>query len=1056
MASVEGGAKDGMDPDEKARGDVFQRLKAICVPLSQLALTLSREANADNRFKVVNSLEDLAHTLSTIPPEVYSAQLGDYVFFPLSHLLRLGDKLDDRTTELVLQNLELLIRNTWGKNLNPELGKQMCILITFFIDDGTTSDPSRCRKSVSDETKRAGARALLQLFRAASVSKALRDVFKNGDNIPTLAHTIAVAVKILMDSNDVECQLAVAECLRVLLISVIGDGDIIGTFLPGVSSTLCRIITPSIKKAHFKVLAKCVELLALLMAHSLPDNDLDEMRDSDATGSISRNSASNMLADSSVTMAESSSVAMSRHISGEEQSGSSSNGESVSMMGLRSKAWLEATRHQVKMALDPVTRLRTHQRPEVRMEVRNFCARLLQTCFNALENCRSVFLITLIFLSSDSDYEISFESFDFIRNFGRDNEEVIDLVKEGVYGWTNGLQRTLLMQDEPRKTALLLELKVGIDLLIDWGLDMAFLQEVFVSNFLDAVPLTAAETPKIVASDVITSSDIVGLQKGALVENSRLEDGTMTFPSLDMQRMIGANATEYLEQILENVGISTNGQRILNDCIRIASDSEISLHNQGVAYWMYMHMVSGVRKSIEVLEDDSTRRLLLQSAENLNDTSVAMIQGYLDNDEMSPEETTIVLVSLEALSLSAEIMGLDFKLSLMDILYPVLNLVASRSIQIRQHAYIALNNIAIATDYFSLSELLVDNVDYVLDSISLRINTLDISPRTPKILSVLIKLAGSSSIPYLDDIIASIFNLLDNYHGYSRLVEGFFEVLKAVVEETSIAYLTATLAIENEPCKTPPGIWDLENLLTEIQRKPEVILEDKEDPPTEEKDDDGAGVESNEKKASDEDELGKVLAERDKHHQETPEAWTSPVPKPWYVIVKRIANLTKYYLSHESPSLRYQLLDLLHTGMPILATSEKELLPLINDTWPSIAQRLSDPEFHITVAALGVIADYSKYSGDFMTSRIEQLWPSVRALLPHEIPREREGRFSRPAQIYIAATACICTFVRHTRLKQETFNSILESVGPFLRYNNDLRQAMAEISSDAVWLYFNV
>ncbi|KAK9241293.1 armadillo-type protein [Lipomyces kononenkoae] len=1052
MASCEGGAKDGMDPDDKARSDVFQRLKAICVPLSQVALTLGREANAENRFKVVNSLEDLAHTLSTIPPEAYSAQLGDYVFFPLSHLLRLGDKLDDRTTELVLQNLELLISNTWGKNLNPELGKQMCILITFFIDDGTTSSPSRCRKSVSDETKRAGARALLQLFKAASVSKALRDLFQNGDIIPTLAHTISVAVTILMDSDDVDCQLAVVECLRTLLILVIGDGEIIATFLPGVSSALCGIIAPSIKKAHFKVLTTCVELLALLFAHTLPDNDLDQMPDSDASGSTSNNSGSNMLAETSVAMAESSSVAMSRHISGEDQS----NGERVRLKTLRSKAWLEATRHQVKMALDPVTRLRTHQRPEVRMEVRNFCARLLQTCFNALENCRSVFLITLIFLSSDSDYDISFESFDFIRNFGRDNEEVMDLVKEGVYGWIDGLQRTLSMQDEPRKTALLLELKVGIDLLIDWDLDMAFLQESFVSNFLGAVWLTASEAPKIVASDVITSSDVVGLQKGVLVENYRLEDGSMTFPALDIQRIIGANATEYLEQILENVGISTNGRGILNDCIRIVSDSESSLQNQGVAYWMYVHMVNGVRKSIEVLEDDSTRQLLSQSAENLNDTSVAMIQGYLDNDDISPEETTIVLLSLEALSLSAEIMGLDFKLSLMDVLYPALNLIASRSMQIRQHAYISLNNIAIAAGYCSLSELLVDNVDYVLDSISLRINTLDISPRTPKILSVLIKLAGSSSIPYLDDIIASIFNLLDNYHGYSRLVEGFFEVLKAVVEETSIAYLTATLAIEDEPRRRPPGIWDLETLLTEIQRKPDVILDNKEDSLRDEKDGDSSGIESNAQEVSDEDELDRVLAERDKHHRETPEAWTSPVPKPWYIIVKRIANLTKYYLSHASPSLRYQLLDLLHTGIPILATSEKELLPLINDTWPPLVHRLSDPEFHIIVAALGVIADYSKYSGDFMTSRIEQVWPTVRALLPRELPREREGRFSRPAQIYSAATACICTVVRHTRLKQETFTSILESVGPFLRYNNDLRQAMEEISSDAVWLYFNV
>ncbi|KAK7206909.1 armadillo-type protein [Myxozyma melibiosi] len=1038
------GTKAGRD---QSQSDAFLRAKNVCVPLSQLALSLNRDTTAVNKFKIVNGLEDLLHTISRIPPEHFNPELCDYIFFPLSHLLRLRDKLDDRSTELLLQCIELLIRNSWGKNLQVEMLKQLLILLLLLLDPPQKKTKETTRY-ISDETKRAGCKALNELFISSSASRTLRAFYKEGTEIPTLGHAVAVLLKIAFDATDIDCSCAAIDALRTLLVAVIEDGDMLAGFLPGCVSTLSNMLVPSVRKTHYKVTIKAIELLGLLLALCLADVDFPFESSSSSSSSRSRGSTE----PSSVPMAHDDSFDNSDSL-GSISSGSMDRRRNSS--NVRTASWLKGTKSQVKLALEPVIALRSHRRPEVRSELKAFCVRLLRTCFDSLDNSRAILLVAMVQLCCDADENISSDSWDFLQVFGRENSEAQDIVKMAVYDWIMSMQRTLALQDDDAKTVVLQQLKIGLELLLEWETEMSVIEESIVPAFFASVSLTVPSALKISASDLVSPTAELGMLQTQVAKNGLLPqiNGKIDFPPLDIEKSVGQRAARELERVLEAIGASLMFRSIADECVQLAMDSENDIKAQQVAYWMYIHIVQGSRKSTELFEDYETALFIAQASEQLNETSLLLLEKKLDDEQLTEDESTLVRLSLEGIALSADIIKEEFKVVLMDVLFPVLNMVASKDLTVRQHAYIALCNIAISCGYESVSELLVKNIDYALDSVSLKINTLDISPRTPKILSVLIKLGGPDAIQYLDDILASIFLLLDNFHGYSQLVEGFFEVLKAVIEETSVAFLASNLSLEDKPRAKRDGVWDLKGLIEDLQRKPDFELHE----PENVKEPENGTEEDQEKELTEEEEIMKQLDQRDEHPSDPPETWDSPLPKAWYMIVKRIALLSRYYLSHSSFSLRYQLLDLLHTAIPVLATNEKDFLPFINDVWPALVPRLKDPELNVTIAAIEVMGDLSRYSGDFMSSRFEALWKShLKTMFPKELPRSREGKFSRSAQLYRALTGYLTTVLRNTRLKELVYNDILDAAAPILDNCNELREALEEISGDAVWVYLNV
>jgi TELO2-interacting protein 1 len=104
------------------------QLKPACVDLNQVALSFGTQRADANA--VIRALGVLLETLNKDARSLDSA-LGDFVFFPLSHVFRQSQLLPERALELALNCLDVLLSNCWNQNAANELAKQLLILLTF-------------------------------------------------------------------------------------------------------------------------------------------------------------------------------------------------------------------------------------------------------------------------------------------------------------------------------------------------------------------------------------------------------------------------------------------------------------------------------------------------------------------------------------------------------------------------------------------------------------------------------------------------------------------------------------------------------------------------------------------------------------------------------------------------------------------------------------------------------------------------------------------------------------------------------------------------------------
>ncbi|KAG9542254.1 ARM repeat-containing protein, partial [Aureobasidium melanogenum] len=295
----------------------------------------------------------------------------------------------------------------------------------------------------------------------------------------------------------------------------------------------------------------------------------------------------------------------------------------------------------------------------------------------------------------------------------------------------------------------------------------------------------------------------------------------------------------------------------------------------------------------------------------------------LENDEST--DWRLQSLALEAVALHAQQYGVEFRGELVEALYPILHHLGSESGYVRNHAMTCLNIVASACKYSDAGELIVSNVDYLVNAVALKLNAFDVSPQGPQVLLMMVRLAGPSLLPYLEDTLESIFAALEDYHGYTTLVELLFAVLRTMAEEgvklpmLSIANGSETPNKDSSRWK-PADLKELMETIKSLSQKSDDVL----DPPT--------------RLLDPEDDAPDNQLDSPEPTESTP-----PAPKTYNLLLK-ITQLTQHYLSSSSPSLRASLFSLLSTTIPSLAKHENSFLPLVNTLWPEVTSRLFDSE----------------------------------------------------------------------------------------------------------------
>lgn len=879
--------------------------------------------------EVLNRLQDLLSVLrARLKDGDFNSRLADYCFFPLSGVFRDRQRLPVKASELALQCLQILLQTGWSHIEDANVAVQLLILLTFLADTGPQGMQKKARST--EALREAAFHCLKDLFNAVSKSAQCQIHVLATANVPALGHAVTVMLDGLRAGRSVGLQQPAVDALQAF-INGLSTPDVLQSFFPGIVSTFVHVLTlGASSRPSYTVLQKSLQLMRVAITIVLSDNRLGE------------------------TLPESKGT---QNVREEEND-----------------KWHKETKAQLKLALTTVSRLREHDRTEVRIALGQLCHSVLADCQRSLSECGAIAFETLVTISEHDD-----ENFDMARDLETlvvTQPIVAEVARSVMYDWLVALPRVLTSNDVDSKTVLLSKISSNHRLLVNSEVDLDLINDLLATNLIDG--LTSQLFPAKTSSALEQADTTVSIVEyetphtHGLIELLSDAHGDITM-------------LHKVETLIHHLASTQAGLLMAQVFINNARAGRGP--SQTINFWLAVSILRSRRDDVRVLDDfvhdsheDADDRSLREEAYHF---SLSILNSTEDYEEADPR---LRALALQAVTLQAQQVKSDFRPELVDALYPVLHLMGSSQWLLRKSALSSLDRIASATGYGDTQALLVQNVDYLVNAISLKLNAFDISPEAPQVLLMMIKLCGPKLLPYLEDLVDTTFEALEHFHGYPRLVELLFSVLNGVVEEGSKAHQfsikgpeqTSRLKQAKIPCSMTNTIAQIKDNRQIFEQKArsrndaaESVLP-KQTPRRPWK-----------QLRTFHEELSATQATPGES-DETEALSESPLPKAaltkTYTMLQRIATLTQHHLPSSSASIRSLLLTLLTKAIPYLSHHEDTFLPLVHTLWPILVPRLADSEAFVVAGVLDVMACFCEGAGDFMCGRIEGIWTDIKKI----------------------------------------------------------------------------
>jgi hypothetical protein len=976
-----------------------------------------------NVKEVVENLVEVRNTLRAISTQknVLNDKLADYAFFPISHVLKQLEKIPVRAQELTLECLSTLLETAWKTHMAPELGVQLLILFSFIADQKEAK--------TSEELQALTFNCLAAVFSSLGQEEKGREALTTTATVPHLGKAASVILDGALDGSSDTIQLSAISALREFC-RALSDRDALATsFLPGIMSCLTKILTPKASRRSSKMITACLELLADLLPRIFSDI-------------ITR------------SLLESTEKTSNKH--------------------QLDQTWLKATTPQIKMAFSNILKLRQHDRANVRHSLAKLCMTLLEECREALSELTSMMLETIITLA-DEDEGIEQQ----LKHLLAAEQVFTETVRSSLHYWIISLPRIMQTADDTAHRRRMHQISLSYKLLSEQGVDMSIIDGDMAANLRDSV-FNAIHDSKIAPSNVVEyATEIPSMELTHLSQvQSTAFEHVLAARKSQMERI--DEISRFVQQLSTNLNSLEVAQDLVNGLHTSSGDLQLSNN------WLSLNLLRQSLESTLSVDDildfgKGQPNIKEDLLEQLYDFAIGILT---DNSTASDQDWRLQALALETLALQASQRKLDFRPELIEALYPVLHLIGSPHSQLRSHAITCLNILALECGYKNSGELVVANVDYLVNAVALRLNTFDISPQAPQVLLMMVKLSGPSLLPYLDDLVDSMFAALEYFHGYPKLAELLFSVLKVIVEEgvkTPLLAITAgkTLETHKKQPVQPMKNADLVALLNSIRKIQEgardIDVTEISAPHRPWKDPSSTNLKQDEDQGADEEDRssGKEVEKK-------------PPALKTYSLLLNISKLTQHYLTSSSPVLRTSLLSLLNTTFPALAKHENSFLPLINTLWPVLLSRLEDTEAYVVSGALDVIRAMCVNAGDFMSGRVSEAWPTmkmiyrtrtgkagtrmishrsvgpsaqdVRTIVPHQ-GQELSQRHNQhdyvdaPSRlIWESLVQLLTTIVEYVSIDDDSFENIVDMLAPVVTTRSEVRTALEARNPDAVWL----
>lgn len=132
----------------------------------------------------------------------------------------------------------------------------------------------------------------------------------------------------------------------------------------------------------------------------------------------------------------------------------------------------------------------------------------------------------------------------------------------------------------------------------------------------------------------------------------------------------------------------------------------------------------------------------------------------IEGNGIKKSDEFAICTILSSIGTVCSVMKHDFQPELIDYIYTITDSLASPSEAIRSVGQSCALTIANTLYHGSVSTMILSNVDYLVESISSRLNS-GMTERVSSILMVICQLAGYETIESFKDVIETIFKLLD-------------------------------------------------------------------------------------------------------------------------------------------------------------------------------------------------------------------------------------------------------------------------------------------------------
>ncbi|KAJ5787989.1 hypothetical protein N7457_002979 [Penicillium paradoxum] len=981
---------------DNLRQQSFKQLRAPCVELSSVGLRF--RGNQASAADVSRALEPVQNCLKELAEgNTLDEKLAEYAFFPLSHIFNETQRLPARCLESAVQCLRILVADGWRQRLSPVMGKQLIILLTLIVGGSPSKAEEKQlpKPKVSEELCIAGFDCLSAIFTVLEGAIPKQTIYHEIGTATVVDQTVYILLEGIVDDRSDELCLSAARALQALY-SRVTDRVVLASIMPRTVSALAKVLRPTTQaRRSFKLLQVSLEILTELLRSVLNDRVASEV----APPGL-----------------ESDKIAL-------------------------DEAWLKATTTQIKLALANVIQVRRHQRAEVQTAVLNFSLMIIEECQTTLSEALPMMVETVVVLADKED-EGANEAYKSVTHLATTYSTVLDSLKESLHTWLTSFPRIMQGNDETAKQWGLRQISTVFQVLSQVQSGSDLLTSGLASGLCDSVGAVVRQSTN--ALQPLASMD-TAFNWEVLSTDAKSE----IFPPIILEHQSQQQTLKDLRLMITRLNLSESGNEITRSIVNrmhtTSSDSAIA------PFWLAMTFLRDSAAASSSFDDFISLDHIEGSVSSVDRGGMIEELYYVSLNmlnELSVEGTDdwrTSALALESVALQAQQLGEAFRPELMDALYPTLQLLASPNPNLQRHAMTCLNILTNACNYSDTSAMIIENVDYLVNSVALKLNTFDVSPYPSQVLFMMVKLCGARLIPYLDDLVDSVFGILDLYHGYPKLVETMFKTLAAIVEEGAKkpSLLTIDEGKDNgsdDSRKSQYQHLSISSIATAIanrkaQRHAEDELADANGKIPHPKKPWSETYDKPPPEPSVEELLNQAESDEPLPPPKEPEDAEKPLSKTHSLLLHIVKSIPSH-LTSPSPYLRRSLLSILIEVLPALSQNETSFLPLINDLWPTVASRIIFPsspanetsksliatpsaeptrnpetpdyqeETFVTVTACEAIEAMCKGAGDFMATRVEtefsrwdrlyrRVWEKVRA--DGEAANERRARSQAPS-----------------------------------------------------------